>query len=260
MHRWLGKWAVVTGASSGIGRELARGFAAEGAHLVLTARRTERLEQLAHDLREAHGNSIEILRADLAEPSAPEAVFRFTQDRGVEVHALVCNAGFGIYGAFHTQPPERLREMVQVNVAAVVELTHHFLPQMIERRAGDILIVSSTAGFQAVPYISAYAATKAFDLLFAEGLAEEVRRYGVNVCALCPGSTNTEFQRVAGQPDRVFRIAETPEKVARTALKALAKSRPYVISGWRNYLQTHAQRLVTRRFVTRMAARVMGPA
>jgi short-subunit dehydrogenase len=152
--------------------------------------------------------------------------------------------------------------MVQVNIASVVHLTHLFLPPMVERRSGYILIVASTAAFQPVPYISTYAATKGFDLLFAEGLAEEVRRHGVRVCALCPGSTVSEFNEVAGQPGQPLHIAgpqEPNEKVARVGLRALAAGKPRVISGTRNWLSVEAQRLTPRRLVTRVAARMFMP-
>jgi len=149
--------------------------------------------------------------------------------------------------------------MVQVNVTAVITLTYLYLPGMINRWRGDILIVASTAGFQGVPYLITYSATKAFDLLFAEALAEEVRGHDIRVCALCPGSTITEFQEVAGEPNRFSRHAETAEKVARVGLKALVRGRRYVISGVGNYLQAHAQRLLPRQFVTRMAAKRTRP-
>jgi uncharacterized protein len=133
---------------------------------------------------------------------------------------------------------------------------------MVARHHGDILILSSTASFQAVPYISTYAATKAFDLLFAEGLAEEMKPYGVRVCALCPGSTESEFSEVAGQShvSASMRHRETAEKVARVGLRALAAGKSYVISGAGNYLGVHGQRLVPRRVVTRVAAGMFKPA
>jgi short-subunit dehydrogenase len=130
---------------------------------------------------------------------------------------------------------------------------------MVARRRGDILIVASTAAFQAVPFIAAYAATKAFDLLFAEGIAEELRPFGVRVCALCPGSTNTEFQQVAKQPDRMFRVAETADKVARVGLEGLAHGKSCVISGTGNRLMVQAERIAPRRFIAKMAARMMQP-
>ncbi len=260
MTRWRGKWALVTGASAGIGWALAEELAAEGANLVLTARRRDRLETLARQLTEARSIEVEMVAADLGRPEAAAEVFAFTEKNGIAVDLLVNNAGFGAYGEFHRQEPERLLEMIQVNVSAVVAVTRRYLPQMVERRSGHILIVASTAAFQAVPYISCYAATKAFDLLFAEGLAEEVRPYGVRVCALCPGSTETEFQQVARQPDRTFRYTESPKKVARVGLRALERGRSYVISGLGNYLMAHSERLAPRRLVTRMAAEMFRPA
>ncbi len=259
MGPWRGKWALVTGASAGIGQALAAELAAGGANLVLTARRQDRLEQLAAELRRQHDVSVEVLAADLARPAARDEIFAFTQGKGIAIELLVNNAGFGAYGEFHKIDLARQLAMLEVNISAVVHLTHRYLPQMIERRRGDILVVASTAAFQAVPYITTYAATKAFDLIFAEGLAEEVRRYGIRVCALCPGSTNTEFQHVAGQPDRTFRLAETPEKVARVGLQALARGKSYVIPGIGNYLGVQGQRLAPRGLVTRVAANLFRP-
>jgi hypothetical protein len=260
METWRGKWALITGASAGIGWELARLLAAHGAHLVLSARRKDRLEQLADELAGEHGARVEICVADLGQPAAPDEIFAFTEEKGICVGLLVNNAGFGAYGEFHKIPLARQLEMIQVNISAVVHLTHLYLPQMIARRRGDILIVASTAAFQAVPYISAYAATKAFDLLFAEGLAEEMRPYGIRVCALCPGSTRTEFHQVAGQPERLVRVVESADKVARVGLTALARGKSYVISGALNYVSIHSQRLAARRLVTRAAAGMFRPA
>lgn len=259
MDRWKGKWALVTGSSAGIGRAICEKLAAGGTNLVLTARRHERIEQLAVRLAQEHKVQVEFYSADLSLSTAPDEIFAFTQAKNIEVDLLVNNAGFGAYGPFHKSNRARQLQMVQVNIAAVVLLTHLYLPPMIERKRGDILIVASTAAFQGVPYISTYAATKAFDLLFAEALAEEVQAYGVNVCALCPGSTHTEFQKVAGQPDRSFRHAETAEKVARVGLEGLEKGKSYVISGTANRLGVEGQRLAPRRLVTRVAAKLFKP-
>jgi uncharacterized protein len=259
IERWRGKWALVTGASAGIGTALARILAAGGTNLVLTARRRERLEALAAELG-SKGVRVEVVAADLDRPEAPSEIYAFTAGKRIEIELLINNAGFGHYGSFHESPLEPQIGMVQVNCAAVVQLTHLYLPAMVRRRRGDILILASTASFQAVPYISVYAATKAFDLLFAEGLAEEVRSYGVHVCGLCPGSTTTEFHQVAGQPDHLKRRQETAEKVARVGLEALAAGKSYVISGFANYANAHAQRLVPRRFVTRVAGKMFAPA
>ena len=258
-NKWSGKWAVVTGASAGIGLALAERLAADGTNLVVSARRADRLENLAAALSTKHGTRVEICAADLTRPEAPAEIHAFTTGKGIEVELLVNNAGFGAFGYVHEIPTPRLLEMIQVNCAAVVHLTQLFAPAMIARRHGDIMIVSSVAAFQALPFNSAYAATKAFDLIFAEGIAEELREFGVRVCALCPGSTNTEFQQVAQQPDRVFRSAETADKVARVGLAALAEGRSFVISGVKNRLMVEAERLAPRQFVARMAGKMMRP-
>src|SRR6201998_314207 len=242
---WAGKWALVTGASAGIGVALARELATGGTNLVLTARRKDRLEQLAQELSAAHKIRTEVFAADLAQQDAPKQIFAFTLEKQIEIELLVNNAGFGAYGEFATVDTQRLLDMIQVNCSAVVHLTRLYVPQMLQRRHGDVLIVASTASFQAVPFISTYAATKAFDLLFAEGLAEEVRPYGIRVCALCPGSTESEFNEVAGQAGLVaaMKNRETAEKVARVGLHALADGKSYVISGMGNYFGVHSQRL-----------------
>jgi uncharacterized protein len=258
---WQGKWALVTGASAGIGKALAEELAASGTNLVLTARRRERLEDLARTLSAAHRIHADFFVADLTQPTAPAEILAFTRGKDIHIDLLVNNAGFGAYGEFASSDLWRQLEMIQVNCAAVVHLTHLFLPAMIERNAGDFLIVASTAAFQAVPYISTYAATKAFDLSFAEGLAEELKPHGIRVCALCPGSTESEFQQVASQSNLPAsnRRRETAAKVAKTGLKALAAGRSYVISGNRNYLGAQVQRLVPRRVVTSIAARLFRP-
>lgn len=258
MEAWRGKWALVTGASSGIGWALAEQLAAHGTNLVLTSRRANRLAQLADEVVARYKVQTQTFPADLTRPETPGEILRFTEQKQLPIELLINNAGFGAYGEFRKLEAQRFMDMVQVNVASVVHLTHLFLPPMVERRSGYILVVASTAAFQPVPYISTYAATKGFDLLFAEGLAEEVRRYGVRVCALCPGSTASEFNEVAGQP-RIAGPQESNEKVARVGLQALAKGKPRVISGGRNWLSVEAQRLAPRRLVTRVAARMFMP-
>jgi len=253
---WSGKWALVTGASAGIGKALAEELAQGRANLVLTARRKDRLESLVQHLHSQYKIETAIFAADLAQTSAPEAIFEFTQAQGLQIDLLVNNAGFGQYGEFHTVATQRLLEMVQVNCVAVLHLTRLYLPAMVAKRKGDVLIVASTAAFQAVPYISNYAATKVFDLYLAEGLAEEMRPYGIRVCALCPGTTASEFHEVAGHPEHSRGQQQSAETVARNGLKALAAGKSYVISGLGNYLGAHAQRLVPRRLVTRIAAKL----
>jgi short-subunit dehydrogenase len=251
----------VTGASAGIGKALAIELASGGTNLILCARRSERLRELAQQLSAQHKIQTEVFVADLTQASAPEQIFAFTRNKGIRVDLLINNAGFGAYGEFVSLEAQRLLDMVQVNCSAVVHLTRLYLPEMVNRREGDVLIVASTAAFQAVPYISTYAATKAFDLIFAEGLAEEVKPYGIRVCALCPGSTESEFHEVAGQTHvtSMAKRRETPEKVARTGLQALAKGKSYVISGTANYWGAQSQRLAPRRLVTRIAGKLFRP-
>ncbi|MGB6200300.1 MAG: SDR family oxidoreductase [Candidatus Acidiferrales bacterium] len=259
MDTWRGKWALVTGASAGIGKALATELAAGGANLVLTARRRDRLEQLSGELSAKHGVRAEVCPADLGTPSAPREIFDFTLSRGIEIDTLINNAGFGASGESTGIPIERQLEMIQVNCAAVTHLTHLYLAGMVARRRGYILILASTAAFQGVPYLSLYAATKCFDLLFAEGLAEEVRQYGVRVCALCPGQTASEFGDVAGTADHKRPGQETAEKVAHVGLIALAKGKSFVISGAMNNLANLSERLMPRSVVASFAGKMYRP-
>jgi len=256
---WKGKWALVTGASAGIGKALAEELAKGGTNLVLTARREDRLRSIAYELSSKHGIRSEIFVADLAEPSAAHAIFEFAQKKGLAIDLLVNNAGFGQYGELHLTDTDRLLRMVQVNCIAVLHLTRLFVPVMVSRRSGDVLIVASTAAFQAVPYITTYAATKVFDLYLAEGLAEELHPYGIRVCALCPGTTISEFHEIAGHPAHSKGRQQSADEVARNGLRALAAGKSYVISGLANYLGAHGERLVPRRFVTRVAAKMFRP-
>src|SRR5208283_5713590 len=258
-REWTGKWALVTGASAGIGVAFARQLASEGTHLVLTARLQDRLEALAEKLRSTHGIRVEVFATDLSDPAAPRRIHEFTLEKQVDIELLINNAGFGQYGELPAVETQRLLDMVQVNCVAVVHLTRLYLADMVARKRGDVLILASTASFQAVPYISTYAATKAFDLLFAEGLAEEMKPHGIRVCALCPGSTESEFHAVAGQEEFATKNQETAEKVARTGLQALVAGKSYVISGLGNYLGAQCQRIVPRRLVTRIAATMFRP-
>jgi short-subunit dehydrogenase len=256
---WKGKWALVTGASAGIGVALAEELAAGGTYLVLTARRLDRLQEVAENLRKKHGVQALVFAADLARRDAPASIYEFCRGKGLYIDLLINNAGFGQYGEVPQVQTQRLLDMVEVNCTAVVHLTRLFLPEMVMRRGGDILILASTAAFQAVPYISTYAATKAFDLYFAEGLSEEMKPHGIRVCALCPGSTESEFHAVAGQEQFTAKNQEPADKVARTGLKALAAGKSYVICGVGNYLGAHSQRLVPRRVVTRVAGNMFRP-
>jgi hypothetical protein len=257
--RWRGSWAVVTGASAGIGQAIADQLAAEGTNLFLTARRLDRLNEIADWLRMQRGIEVETFAADLSQPDAPERIFAQTESSGIQPALLVNNAGFGLFGEFRSADRARLLSMVQVNCSAVVALTHLYLPGMLERRAGDILIVSSTAAFQSVPYHSVYAATKGFDLLFAEGLAEEVADSGVHVCALCPGNTESEFHERAGEPTDVPLQRQKADEVARLGLEGLRNGKHTVICGLGNLVGMEIQRFLPRRLVSSVSAKIFRP-
>jgi uncharacterized protein len=256
---WQGKWALVTGASAGIGEAIAVELAEAGVNLVLTARRRERLDLLAERLQTRYSIQARVIVADLAQPQAPHQIFDATEGAGLAVDVLVNNAGFGEYGEFLRSSLEMQVGMVQVNCAAVVHLTRLFLPVMVERRRGGVLIVSSTAAYQPVPYLATYGATKAFDRMLAEALAEEVKRYGVRVSALCPGPTESEFGQVAGSRTSDLRKAQSAAQVARRGLEGLAAGKHWVIPYLSGGLQVFAQRFVPRRVVSGAAERMFRP-
>ena len=254
MSEWKGKTALVTGASYGIGEEFARQLAVAGANLILIARSRDRLEALAAEL---HQVNVTVITADLADPAAPEAIFRETESLALSVDLLVNNAGFGLVGDFALLPPRRQLEMVQVNVTALVALSHLYVQQMITRRSGAIIQVASTAAFQGVPYFAVYSATKAFVLNFSEALWGECRASNVRVLAVCPGPTATNFQAVAGTAQRrSYEKMQSPAEVVRVSLDALADGRSHVVSGFSNRLMVGMERLVPRNLVVRAAARL----
>jgi uncharacterized protein len=229
-----GKWALVTGASSGIGVALARELAGHGAKLVLTARRQDRLEALAAELT-ARGTEVRIIVADLNETAAPQQIYNATEDQGVVIDILINNAGLGQYGAFHTSPEEQELSQVRVNCEAMVRLSHLFVPRMVERGRGWVLVLASTASFQPVPYLTTYAATKAFDRFFALGLGAEVARFGVKVTALCPGPTESEFFDVARSGGFMPGGKQSAAEVATRAIAALARGQRTIVpyfGGW----------------------------
>jgi len=254
-----GKWALVTGASAGIGVALAEQLAAAGANLVLTARRADRLEALAARLRSEYGVEARTIAADLADPAMPRHLLAATEESGLAIDILVNNAGFGYYGEFTKGDAAWQRQMVDVNCAAVVHLTNLFLPKMIERRRGYVMIVASTASYQPVGYMATYAATKVFDRFLAEALAHEVDGYGVKVSALCPGPTESEFHEVAGTRSVIGRGRQSAEEVARLGLEGLVAGKPWVIPYTAGKVMVFMQRLVPRRLVSGSAARMFRP-
>ncbi len=249
-------YALVTGASSGIGECFANALAARRHNLVLVARSKDKLSRLAAELHAAHGVRAEPLGSDLSMPGAAARLVEELRRRHLTINLLVNNAGFGARGEFWKLPLDRQAQMLRLNVQAVIEVAHLLLPAMIEKRAGAIINVSSIASFQPVPYTTTYGATKAFVTNFSLGLAEELRPYGVRVVTLCPGGTKTNFFE-AGQygTRRIPFGLQPPEEVVEAALKALDRGGGLVISGLINKLGVFSQRLVPRSVVTKMAAR-----
>jgi short-subunit dehydrogenase len=250
--------ALVTGASAGIGVEFARQLAARGFDLVLVARRQDRLDALAAELRAADSAlTVRVIAKDLAAPDAAgEINWKLSHD-GVAVDLLVNNAGFGWIGSFVRQDPRDAAGQIAVNVNALVALTHAFLPGMVERRRGGVINVASTASFQAVPNMATYGATKAFVLSFSEAVHEEVRHRGVCVLAICPGATATEFFSVAGEWKQSGPV-RTSADVVHTALRAFEKNDAVAIDGAANRVLTIASALAPRSVKRRAAGTLMG--
>lgn len=239
---------LITGASSGIGKALAETFAADGSRLILVARSHDKLEALAADLKTRHGIDVLVISQDLSCAGAAVEVFRKIREAGWPVDVLVNNAGFGEHGRFQDISIERQLAMVQLNVGALLDLTHLVLPQMIERRRGAILNLGSTAAFQPGPYAAVYFATKAFVLSFSDALWEEVRHFNVGVTCLCPGPTQTNFGNDSGMNQtRIFRLTSMdPLEVARAGHRAVRRGRRRVIPGLLNKLTAFATRFVPR--------------
>jgi uncharacterized protein len=244
-----GKWALVTGGSSGIGVAMARELAGHGAKLILTARRKERLESVAAELT-ALGAEVRILTADLNDPAAPQQIYDATEGAGLPVEILINNAGLGQFGQFFSNPVEQEISQIRVNCEAVVRLSRLFVPHMVERRRGWVLVVASTASFQPIPYLNTYAATKVFDRFFAQALADEVKRFGVKVTTLCPGPTESEFFETARAGVFKRRVQATNE-VARQAIEALARGKRTILPSWSGKISSFTVRFLPVGWITR---------
>lgn len=263
MINYQDRWAVVTGASSGLGRGLAARLADRGMSLVLTGRNEARLDEAAREIRRATPRvKIETVAADLSTRSGVSALLDHVGDRPVEV--LVNNAGFGSYGPFTEADSDREADEVAVDVSAVVTLARAYLPGMLARGGGGILNVASTIAFQPAPYQAVYGASKAFVLSFSQALWAEARAAGVAVTALCPGPTRTGFVDALGSADAghaaIYRRLAEPEPVIEAGLRALDKGRAVVIPGLRNKLLAASGRFMPREWLTRFTARLLRPA
>jgi hypothetical protein len=252
--------ALVTGASSGIGEALARRIARDGRHLVLVARRTDRLETLAGELERQHGVKAHVIARDLVQPGAVAALLDEIGRRGLAVDWLVNNAGFGTVGRIDRLPVERELDEIRLNVEALVELCGRCLPTMVARRSGVVMNVASLGGFAPGPYMATYNATKAFVLSFSEAIAAELRSTGVQVLCVCPGFTRTEFQEraevdVAGIPAFAWMSAE---QVADQTVRAIGR-RPVLVNGFMNAVTANAMRVVPHGVTARIVAAFLKP-
>ncbi len=253
-------FALITGASSGIGASFARALAARGMDLALVARSKDKLETLKKEIAAYHSLRIEVFEQDLSLEGAAERLAGVLKERGIAVDLLVNNAGFGAQGEFWKLPLDRQVKMLHLNIVTLTELTHLLLPAMVERRSGGIINISSTASFQPVPYTSVYAATKAYVTSFSMGIAEEVSAYGVKVLALCPGGTATNFFDAGHFTKIEFPGGlQSPEEVVEVGLRAFDRGRSLIVTRFINRLMIFVQRLAPRRLVARQAGDIFRP-
>jgi short-subunit dehydrogenase len=252
--------ALITGASSGIGLDLARVMAPDF-DLILSARNQSRLEQLAKELQGQHGNRVHVIPSDLARPEAPKEIFAEVTRRGLQVHVLVNNAGFGSYGPFADTESQAELDMIRVNITALTELTKLALPGMLERKRGRIMNVASTAGFQPGPLMAVYYATKAYVISFSEAIANELKDSGIAVTCLCPGATETEFAKRADmEKSRLFKMGKMrSEDVARAGYQAMLSGKTLIIPGVKNWLLAESVRFSPRKLVTAIARTLQEP-
>ena len=248
---------LITGASSGIGAAFARKLAALGRNVFLVARSEDKLNALCNEIGRLTSIRAQYMAVDLRQPEARLQLFEETKNRELEIDTLINNAGFGSMGDFAKLDPARELEMIDLNITAVVDLTQRFIGPMRERKRGTIINVASTAGFQPVPYMATYAATKAFVLSFSEALWDENRMHGIHVMALCPGVTETNFFDASGIDRPPMRTVQTPEEVVDTALRALPRKKSLVISGWANWFVVEAERFLPRSAVTKVAGNAL---
>ncbi|MFN2515931.1 MAG: SDR family NAD(P)-dependent oxidoreductase [Pyrinomonadaceae bacterium] len=248
---------LITGASSGIGEVFARKLAARGQNVLLVARSEDKLITLCNELGRSNSVRAQYVALDLSKPDSAARLFAEAKKRDLSVDMLVNNAGFGSMGEFSQLDLARELNMIDLNIKSLVELTHRFLAPMLERKQGTIINVASTAGFQPVPFMGTYAATKAFVLSFSEALWEENRPHGIQIMALCPGVTDTNFFEAARGQKPPARVSQTPEDVVDTALRGLKRGKSHVISGWTNFLMVESERVAPRSLVVRLAGRMM---
>ncbi len=252
-------FAVITGASRGIGAEYARALSGQGYDVLLIGRDKERLETLRQELLRTDQREVWVESLDLSQPQAAEALYNLSGTYRSEVSLLINNAGFGMYGEFADMPMANIRYMLQLHMNTVVESTRLFLPAMLARKQGAIITVASVAGFFPIPYMSEYAATKAFLIAFSEGLAQETKGQGVTIQVCCPGFTDTDFHQTAGhQPKQVF-FAQSARKVVQTSLQALPSKRTLVTIGWQGRLSLWISKIIPHKIMMAIAGKAVKP-
>lgn len=248
---------LITGASSGIGEAFARALATRGHNLLLVARSEDKLITLCSELGRIRSIHCQYVALDLLKPEAPARLFEETEKRGLDIDLLINNAGFGSMGDFASLELERELNIIDLNVRSLVDMTHRFLQPMRARKSGAIINVASTAGFQPVPYMATYSATKAFVLSFSEALWEENRAHGIEVMALCPGVTETGFFEASQMDKPPARTVQTAEEVVEVALRGLSRRKSSIISGWPNRLMVALERFLPRSVVVKTVGGVM---
>lgn len=247
--------ALITGASSGIGESFAKQLASQGMDLILVARSEEKLQELADELRIQHQVKVDVIPADLTEPSAVDRVFQKTEQLGREVDLLINNAGVGIGGKLLKNGRSKVHDMIQLNVTALVELTQLYLPGMLQRGGGAIINISSIAGLAPIPNMAAYGATKAFVLQFSQALWAEYHKQGIHVLAVCPGPTSTSFFQAAGM-DGIKGVMRMPDHVAKSALRALRRKKLVVVDGFANRLRILFLYFLPKKFILKMVEKM----
>ena len=250
-----GSTALVTGASSGIGKSYARTLAANGLDLVLVARRKQLLDELAEELGRVHGVKVHTIAQDLSETDAAERVYEAVQQAGLEIDILINNAGYGSHGVFDKLDLGNELAMVNLSCRLPVALTHKFIGGMKQRNRGAVIFLSSMAGTMPVPFMSTYSATKAFPLYFAESLYGELVGTGVDVLAVCPGDTTTEFRDTADMTMKAPVPPRTADDVAETTFNALGK-KPVVIDGTVNRFSARLMALMPRKLLIKNNAKL----
>lgn len=255
------KTALITGASSGIGLELAHEFAKNGHDLVLVARSKQKLAELANTIESKYAVKAQVLSKDLSNPDSAAEVFDWCQSNNIHVDYLVNNAGIGDYGPFIERDWNKLRQMIDLNITSLTYLTHLFLPAMVAKKYGRIMQVASTASFQPGPSMSVYFATKAYVLHFSEAIGNELKGSGVTVTALCPGATESGFQYVAEMEEsRLVKDRKLPTSadVARYGYRAMMKGKSVAIHGLMNYLLANSVRMIPRGMVVNVSSIIQG--